>query len=133
MRTLLNIIWLVFAGFGLAVGYAIAGIICCILIVTIPFGIASFRMANYVLWPFGREVVDNPNAGAFSTLGNIIWLIFAGIWLAIGHIMSGIALCITIIGIPMGIASFKMVPISLMPLGKQIVSTNDPRRFGYQH
>ena len=121
MKTVLNIIWLVLSGFWLAVGYTLAGIVCCILIVTIPWGIASFRMANYVLWPFGRQVVSKPDAGAFSFLGNVIWFIFAGLWLAIGHIVSGIALAITIIGIPLAIADFKMVPISLAPLGKDIV------------
>lgn len=132
MRTILNIIWLVLSGFWMALGYALAGIICCILIVTIPFGIASFRMANYALWPFGRVVVDKPTSGAFSLIGNVIWLLVAGIWLAIGHITTGIAMCLTIIGIPMGIASFKMVPVSLMPLGKQIVSSRTGD-FGYVH
>ncbi|WP_435300468.1 YccF domain-containing protein [Timonella sp. A28] len=131
MRTLLNIIWLIFAGIELAIAYAIAGIICCLLIVTIPFGIASFRMANYVLWPFGRAVIDKPTAGAFSTLGNIIWVIFAGWWLALGHIITGIMLCFTIIGIPLGIANFKMIPLALLPLGKQIVSTRGSE-FGYR-
>ena len=121
MKTLLNIIWLVFSGFWLFLGYALAGIICCVLIVTIPWGIASFRMANYVLWPFGRQVVQKPTAGVFSFLGNVIWFIFAGLWLAIGHILSGIALAVTIIGIPLAIADFKMIPISLAPLGKEIV------------
>jgi len=124
VKTLLNIIWLVFSGFWLFLGYALAGIICCILIVTIPWGIASFRMANYVLWPFGRQVVQKPTAGVFSFLGNVIWFIFAGLWLAIGHIVSGIALAITIIGIPLAIADFKMIPISLAPLGKEIVPSS---------
>ena len=123
MKTLLNIIWLVFSGFWLFLGYALAGIICCILIITIPWGIASFRMANYVLWPFGRQVVQKPTSGVFSFLGNVIWFIFAGLWLAIGHIVSGIALAITIIGIPLALADFKMIPISLAPLGKEIVPT----------
>lgn len=123
MKTLLNIIWLVFSGFWLFLGYVLAGIICCILIVTIPWGIASFRIANYVLWPFGRQVVQKPTAGVFSFLGNVIWFIFAGLWLAIGHVVSGIALAITIIGIPLAIADFKMIPISLAPLGKEIVPT----------
>lgn len=124
MRTLLNLIWLVFCGLWMAIGYVIAGVICCILIITIPFGIASFRIANYALWPFGRTVVKDPRAGAASAVGNVIWLIFAGIWLAIGHIVTGVALCVTIIGIPLGIASFKMVPISLLPLGAQIVPSD---------
>ncbi|GAB19793.1 hypothetical protein GOEFS_095_00280 [Gordonia effusa NBRC 100432] len=126
MKTILNIIWLVLCGFWMALGYLIAGIICCILIITIPFGIASFRMANYALWPFGRTVVRKPTAGAASTIGNVIWILVAGIWLAIGHITTGIAMCLTIIGIPLGFASFKMVPVSLLPLGAEIVSTDQP-------
>jgi len=121
VKTLLNLIWLVLAGLWLALGYVLAGILCCILIVTIPFGIASFRMASYALWPFGRTVVDKPTAGAFSVIGNIIWLIVAGWWLALGHILTGVAQAITIIGIPLALANWKMVPISLFPLGKQIV------------
>ena len=123
MKTILNVIWLVLCGLWMAIGYVVAGIICCILIITIPFGIASFRMASYALWPFGRTVIRKPTAGVASTIGNVIWIIVAGLWLAIGHILSGLALCITIIGIPMAIADFKMIPISLMPLGKDIVST----------
>ena len=123
MRTLLNIIWLVLAGFWLFLGYLAAGVVLCVLIVTIPWGIASFRIGLYALWPFGRAVVAKPTAGSWSFLGNVIWVLVAGIWLALGHIVSGIALCITIIGIPLGIADFKMVPVSLAPLGKEIVST----------
>jgi uncharacterized membrane protein YccF (DUF307 family) len=121
MRLILNVIWLVLAGFWMAVGYAVAGIICCILIITIPWGIASFRIANYALWPFGREVVDKPGAGTGSLLGNVIWIVVAGIWLAIGHVVTGIALCVTIIGIPLGVANFKLVKVSLVPLGKEII------------
>jgi uncharacterized membrane protein YccF (DUF307 family) len=124
MRTILNLIWLVLAGFWLAVGYVVAGLICCVLIITIPFGIASFRIAGYTLWPFGRTVVDRPGAGAPSVLGNIIWVIVAGWWLALGHLFSGIALCVTIIGIPLGLANFKLIPISLLPLGKEIVRSD---------
>ncbi|WP_370944949.1 YccF domain-containing protein [Amycolatopsis sp. cg5] len=121
MRFILNIIWLVFCGFWMAVGYLVAGVICCVFIITIPFGLASFRIANYALWPFGRTVVDRRDAGAASLLGNLIWVIVAGIWLAIGHLVTGALLCVTIIGIPMGVANFKMIPVSLMPLGKEIV------------
>ena len=124
MKTLLNLIWLVLAGLWLALGYVLAGILCCILIITIPFGIASFRMASYALWPFGRTVVDKPTAGAFSVIGNIIWLIVAGWWLALGHILTGVAQAITIIGIPLALANWKMVPVSLFPLGKQIVPSD---------
>ena len=121
VRLLLNILWLVLCGFWMAIGYAIAGVICCVLIITIPFGIASFRIANYALWPYGRTIEHQPTAGVASTIGNVIWFIFAGLWLAIGHLLTGFALCITIIGIPLAIADFKMVPISLAPLGKDIV------------
>lgn len=121
MRTILNIIWLILAGWALFLGYVLAGILLCIPIITIPWAIASFRIAGYAIWPFGREVVSRPTAGVGSFLGNVIWVILAGWWLALGHIISGIALCITIIGIPMGIADFKLVPVSLMPLGKEIV------------
>ncbi len=124
MRTLLNIIWLIFGGFWLALGYALAGIVFCILIVTIPLGVASFRMANYALWPFGRTVIDKPGAGAGSVILNVIWIIFAGWWLALAHLISAVAMAITIIGIPLAIADLKMIPISLMPYGKQIVSSD---------
>ncbi|MEV0680955.1 YccF domain-containing protein [Actinosynnema sp. NPDC050436] len=121
MRIILNVIWLVLSGFWLAIGYVVTGIICCVLIITIPWGLAAFRIANYALWPFGRTVVDRPGAGAPSLLGNVIWIVVAGIWLAIGHLVTGVLLCVTIIGIPLGVANFKMVPVSLMPLGKEIV------------
>lgn len=123
VRTVLNIIWLILSGFWLFLGYVAAGIILCVLVITIPWGIASFRIAGYALWPFGRTVVQKQTSGAWSFIGNVIWVILAGWWLALGHIVSGIALCITIIGIPMGIADFKMIPVSLAPLGKEIVST----------
>lgn len=123
MRTILNIIWLIFAGWALFLGYLVAGIVLFIPIVTTPWAIASLRIAVYAIWPFGRQIVSKPTAGVGSFLGNVIWVILAGWWLALGHIFSGILLCITIIGIPMAIADFKMIPISLMPLGKDIVST----------
>lgn len=131
MKTLLNVIWLLLAGVWMALGYAVAGILCFIFIITIPFGIASFRMADYALWPFGRTVVRDPGAGAMSLIGNIIWLLIAGIWLAIGHITTGIVLCLTVIGIPLGIASFKMVPVSLLPLGARIVPSDSPTAGGH--
>jgi uncharacterized membrane protein YccF (DUF307 family) len=120
MRFVLNVLWLIFGGLFLALGYAIAGIICFILVVTIPFGVAAFRMANYALWPFGRELVRKPTAGVASTIGNVIWLIVAGWWLALGHITTAVAQFVTIIGIPLGLANIKLVPVSLFPLGHEI-------------
>lgn len=131
MKALLNVIWLVFGGLVLALGYAAAGIICCLLIVTIPWGIASFRIAGYALWPFGRTVVDKPRAGAWSVLGNMIWIVVAGIWLAASHVLTAIAQAVTIIGIPLAIANLKMIPVSLLPLGKEIVPS-DARYPTYQ-
>jgi uncharacterized membrane protein YccF (DUF307 family) len=126
VTTLLNIIWLVLAGFWLALGYAAAGVIACLLIITIPFGIASFRIAGYALWPFGRTVVNKPTSGVGSFIGNVIWVLLLGIWLALEHVVTGVLLCLTIVGIPLGIANFKMIPISLAPLGKEIVPTDRP-------
>ena len=121
MRTLLNIIWLVLSGFWMFLGYCFAGVVLCVLIITIPWGIAAFRIGMYALWPFGRTIVSKPTAGVGSCLGNVVWVVLAGWWLAIGHIITGIAMCLTIIGIPLGLASFKLVPVSLVPLGKEIV------------
>lgn len=126
MKALLNLIWLVFGGLWLALGYVVAGIICCVLIVTIPFGIASFRMAGYALWPFGRTVVDHPRAGAWSAIGNVIWVLVAGWWLVIGHLSTALAQAVTVVGIPLAVANLKMIPVSLLPLGKEIVPTDRP-------
>jgi uncharacterized membrane protein YccF (DUF307 family) len=126
VRVVLNVIWLILAGVWLALGYALAGLVCFILIVTIPWGIASFRIANYVLWPFGRTVVSKPTAGAGSLLGNIIWFLVAGIWLVLVHIVTAIAQALTIIGIPLAIANLKVIPVTLAPLGKEIVRTDQP-------
>ena len=123
MRTLLNIIWFVFGGFWLALGYFLFGLLACILIVTIPFGIASFRMAAYALWPIGKTIVSKPSAGVGSALGNVIWFVVAGIWLAIGHLVTAAAQAVTIVGIPLAIANIKMIPVTCVPLGKEIVDT----------
>ncbi|HEX9032609.1 MAG TPA: YccF domain-containing protein [Streptosporangiaceae bacterium] len=124
MRLILNLIWLVLAGFWMAIAYVLVGIVACILIITIPFGIASFRIASYVLWPFGRTTVPREDAGVGSLIGNILWIILFGWELALMHLVTGIALCITIIGIPLGLANFKLIPISLLPLGVRIVDAD---------
>jgi uncharacterized membrane protein YccF (DUF307 family) len=121
MRTLLNVIWLLLCGVWLAIGYALAGVVCCILIVTIPFGLASFRMADFALWPFGRQLVKRADSGVASTIGNIIWIVVAGWWLALAHITTALALAITIIGIPLALANLKLIRVSLVPLGRVIV------------
>jgi len=121
LRLILNVIWLILEGLWMAIAYVLAGLVAFILIITIPFGIAAFRIAGYVLWPFGRTIDRRPEAGIASVIGNIIWIILFGWWLAIGHLVSGVLLCLTIIGIPLGLASFKIIPITLLPLGVRIV------------
>jgi uncharacterized membrane protein YccF (DUF307 family) len=121
IRAILNVIWLVLEGFWMAIAYVLAGLVCFVLIITIPFGIAAFRIAGYVLWPFGRTAERRPSAGIGSAIGNVLWIILFGWWLALGHLVAGVLLCLTIIGIPLGLASFKIIPITLLPLGTQIV------------
>jgi uncharacterized membrane protein YccF (DUF307 family) len=130
MRLLLNVIWLVFGGLVMAFGYAIVALVMFILIITIPFGIASARIALFCLWPFGKTIVRRPDAGAGSTIGNVIWFILAGWWLALGHVITGVLMCITIIGIPLGLANFKLIPVSLLPMGREIVSIDQARALG---
>jgi uncharacterized membrane protein YccF (DUF307 family) len=120
-RLILNVIWVVLCGWWMAILYVLAGIIGFVLIITIPFGVAAFRIAGFVLWPFGRQIEKRPESGVASLIGNIIWILLIGWWLAIGHLVSGITLCLTIIGIPLGLANFKIIPVSLLPLGVRIV------------
>ncbi|HEY6793108.1 MAG TPA: YccF domain-containing protein [Kineosporiaceae bacterium] len=130
MRALLNIIWLVLSGFWLALGYAAAGVVMTLLVVTIPFAIASFRLAGFVLWPFGRTVVRKPSAGAGSAIGNVLWCVLAGLWIAIAHVVTAVALFVTIIGIPLAVANLKLAVVALAPLGKDVVDVHDPRAAG---
>jgi uncharacterized membrane protein YccF (DUF307 family) len=130
VRLLLNIIWFVLAGLWMAIGYTLAALICFILIITIPFGIASLRIALFALWPFGKTVVKRADAGLASGIGNIVWFVLCGWWLALAHLVSGVVLCLTIIGIPLGLANFKLIPMSLLPLGREIVSSEQARSLG---
>jgi uncharacterized membrane protein YccF (DUF307 family) len=102
-----------------------------VLIITIPFGIASARIALFCLWPFGRTIVRRPDAGAGSLIGNVIWFVLAGWWLALGHLVTGALMCVTIIGIPLGLANFKLIPVSLTPFGREVVDLEQARRLGY--
>jgi len=128
MRPILNVIWLMFGGLWMAAGYLVAALACFLLIVTIPFGFASLRIASYALWPFGRTNVDKPTAGTGALLGNVIWVLLFGAWLAIGHLVSAVAMALTVVGLPLALANLKLIPVSLMPLGKQIVSVDSPDR-----
>src|SRR3954447_26811662 len=131
VRLLLNIIWLIFGGLWLALGYAVAALIMFVLIITIPFGIAAARLALFSLWPFGRTLVRRQDAGAGALIGSVIWFLLAGWWLALGHLVTGVLMCCTIIGIPLGLANFKLIPVSLTPFGRDIVDLDQAHRLGY--
>lgn len=127
MRTLLNLIWLVFAGIWLAILYAVAGVLISLTIIGIPFGVAAFRMAGMALWPFGRQVVKKADAGVGSTLLNVLWFVLCGWWLALAHLVSAVLLAVTIIGIPLAAGDLKLLPVSINPFGREIVPTDEVR------
>src|SRR5215203_3884947 len=132
VRLLLNIVWLVFGGLVMALGYALVALVMFVLIITIPFGVASARIALFCLWPFGRTIVRRPDAGAGSLVGNVIWFLLAGWWLAIGHLVTGVLMCLTIIGIPLGLANLKLIPVSLTPFGRDLVDIDQAQRRALQ-
>jgi uncharacterized membrane protein YccF (DUF307 family) len=123
MRLLLNLIWLITGGIWLSLSYFLFGLLACILIITIPIGVASFRMASYALWPFGRTVIQKPRSGAGSAVANVLWFLVAGLWIAATHVTTAVAQAITIIGIPLAIANIKMIPVTCFPFGKDIVDS----------
>lgn len=128
MRLVLNVIWLLFGGLWLCLGYLLAALVCFVLIITIPFGFAAARIALFALWPFGRTIVDKPGPRTGALVGNVIWLVLCGLWLAIGHVVTAVAMAITIVGIPLALANLKLIPVSLMPLGKEIVPVDETDR-----
>jgi uncharacterized membrane protein YccF (DUF307 family) len=132
VKLLLNILWFITGGFLLAAGYLLFGVIACLLVVTIPAGIASFRMANYAIAPFGRSVVQPVGGvGGLSTVSNAVWFLVAGLWLTLGHITTAAAQAVTIIGIPLAWANIKMIPVTCFPFGREIVSS-DHIPYGYE-
>jgi uncharacterized membrane protein YccF (DUF307 family) len=133
MRLVLNVIWFIFAGLWLAIGYAIAALVMFILIITIPFGIAALRIGIFALWPFGKTVIRRGDAGFGSALGNVIWFLLAGWWLILLHLVTGVLLCLTIIGIPLGLGDFKLIPVTFRPFGREIVSIEEAERQGTPH
>jgi uncharacterized membrane protein YccF (DUF307 family) len=130
VRTILNLIWLVLCGWWMALLYTLAGVVMFVLIITIPFALQAFKLAGFMLWPFGRTVVRRPDAGAPSVIGNIIWVVLVGWELAIGHFVSAVLLAITIIGIPLALANLKLIPISLLPFGRVVVPVDDATAAG---
>ena len=132
MRLLLNVIWFVLAGLWMAIAYALAALICFILIITIPFGVAALRIGMFALWPFGKTVIRRPDAGAGSMLGNVLWFLLCGWWLALAHLITGVLLCLTIIGLPLALANFKLIPVSLLPFGREIIPVQQAREMGVE-
>ena len=133
MRTIGNILWLALGGIVMAFGYALAGIVMFLLIITIPFGIQAFKLAGFALWPFGRVMVEIPGKGGCATMvGNVLWVVLAGIWLAFGHIVSAFFLAITIIGIPFAVANVKLAGAALVPFGRTVMSAEAAERQQYR-
>lgn len=120
MRLILNLVWLVFSGFWMFLGWMLAGVLWCLTIIGMPFGLASFRIGVFALWPFGRRLVKRSGTRPFSLIGNILWVTFSGLWLAIGFAFTGVLLCLTVIGIPLGLGNFKMIPAAFAPLGREV-------------
>ena len=121
MRIIGNILWFIFGGLILSLGWLLAGLILCITIIGIPFGLACFKIAGFALLPFGREICyPEKSVSCGSVLFNILWLVFFGWELVLGALISGLIMCVTIIGIPFGLQSFKLAQLSLMPFGAEI-------------
>jgi len=126
VKTVLNVIWLVLAGLWLALGYLLAAILLAITIVGLPFAKQSLKLARYALWPFGWALVESPDRmRTLSAVGNVLWFVLAGWWLALVHLVSGIALCLTIVGIPLGIADIKMAGAALVPFWRSVVRAHE--------
>jgi uncharacterized membrane protein YccF (DUF307 family) len=127
VRIVLNVLWLVLAGIWLGISYVIAGVLLAITIIGIPFAKQAFKLAHYAFWPFGRTLVQSSaRHKGISVVGNILWFVLAGWWLALEHLILGVLLCLTIIGIPLGVGSFKMAAAALVPFGRQIVKLDEP-------
>lgn len=125
LRIILNILWLLLAGWELAIAYALAGTVLMVTVIGFPFGVQAWKLAGFVLWPFGRVAIPAQDSSeGWSTVGNVFWLVLAGWWIALLHVLGGILLCISIIGIPFGLQSFKMAGMALWPFGRTIVDAS---------
>ncbi len=126
MKFLGNIFWLLFGGIIIAIIYFMVGLVICVSIIGIPFGVQLFKLGSYALWPFGRELVDRPNEpGCLSVFMNLIWILFGWWEIAILHLVFGLLFCITIVGIPWGLQHFKMAIASVFPFGKEVRYVNE--------
>ena len=120
LRAIGNVLWLLLAGIWLALGYALAGIVLCITIIGIPFGVQAFKLAAFTLWPFGKTVVRSVEGGCLEVGFNVVWLVLFGWVIFLAHLLSGVLLCITIIGIPFGVQAFKLSVFALWPFGRSV-------------
>ena len=128
MRTILNLIWFFLGGFFMGIGWCIAGFVMAISIVGLPWARASFLFGSFCLMPFGREAVDR-GTGTLGFLGNVVWFVLFGWWLALGHVASAIANFATIIGIPFGVQHLKLAWCAIAPIGKEVVTKEEARRY----
>jgi uncharacterized membrane protein YccF (DUF307 family) len=121
MRGILNILWAIFGGgFVLALEYLLAGVLCCLTIVGIPFGTQCFKLAGLALFPFGKDFSDAGTRGTGNVLFNLLWLVFAGFWIFLSHLAIALSLAVTIIGIPFAIQHVKLASLALMPFGVRV-------------
>lgn len=121
MNSIGNIFWLIFGGFIIAIIYYIVGLLMCITIIGIPFGIQLFKFGTFSLWPFGHQLVDGPNQpGCVSIVMNLIWILLGWWEIALLHLAFGLLFCVTIVGIPLGLQHFKLALSSIFPFGKEI-------------
>lgn len=135
MNFLLNLIWLIFGGLLMGLAWCLAGFLVAITIIGLPWAASCFRIGSFTLWPFGREAVDRRlltgrediGTGPLGVLGNVLWLVIAGWWLALGHLLEAIVLAVTIIGIPFAWAHLKLAGLALWPIGREIVPVEDRR------
>lgn len=121
MKTLGNVLWLIFGGLELAIGYLLAAVVCFALVVTIPFGFQAVKLAGYTLWPFGKRLAAVEPSSKGSAIGNVLWVVIFGVWLALGHVLAAALLALTVVGIPLAAGHVKLAGAALAPFGKQVV------------
>ncbi len=124
LRIIGNVLWFLLAGLWLALGYVFAGVMLCITIIGIPFGLQAFKLAQFVLWPFGKTVGRAPTGGCLEVVFNVLWLVVFGWGIFVAHLIAGLLLCLTIVGIPFGLQAFKISGLALWPFGRTVVDVH---------